>query len=343
MKRSRFCKVFAVLGAIFSSALSSCSNGSFHISLFVYTNNDTFMASLSSQIQNVLSKEYDLRVYNGESSQTLQNDQIVSELNDEENKFMIINLVDRLSAKTIIEKAKLDETPIIFINREPLERDLVNNDLVYYVGSKYESEGILQGDIANKFFGSYQNFLENFDKNKNKKVDVILVKGEQTHQDTENRTKYSVERLEELGYQVNTLDTRYCDWNRESARTYIAEIYEDYQNDIDLIFSNNDDMALGIIDYLKTLDTYKSNLPLYEEFFPIIGVDATEVGQESVMNDEMYGTVRNDFETQADIIYKLVDFIINERDLSKFPYVMDGPNSFHTDGIATTKENLLSL
>ena len=98
-------------------------------------------------------------------------------------------------------------------------------------------------------------------------------------------------------------------------------------------------MALGAIDYFKTLDDYDSSKPLYEQYPLIIGVDATEVGFEAVQNQEMYGTVQNDYEKQVAIIDELIDYLLNHIDMSTFPYKTDSGNFFRTDGIKITQEN----
>ena len=71
----------------------------------------------------------------------------------------------------------------------------------------------------------------------------------------------------------------------------------------------------------------------------IIGVDATEVGFEAVQNQEMYGTVQNDYEKQVAIIDELIDYLLNHIDMSTFPYKTDSGNFFRTDGIKITQEN----
>lgn len=327
-----FLCIFSSLGVI------SCGSNNWHISLFIYTFDDTFMSSYSNQIQTILKDKYYIQVFDGEASQSYQNDQIVSEINNESSRFLLINLVDRLAAKTIVEKAETVNKPIIFLNREPLEEDLANTNNAFYVGAKPESDGLLQAEIANEYFEGFSNFKEKYDRNQNGVLDLILIKGEQGHQDTENRSQYSVSGLTDLGYEINVLDTRFCDWNRTTSRDYLAEIYEYYKDDIDLIISNNDDMALGAIDFLKEQENYNPEIPLYENFFPIIGVDETSVGYEAVVNKEMYGTVRNDYETQVQIIDKLIEYKLNSYPMETFPYEMDAINSYHTDGIKVSQK-----
>lgn len=338
-KNSRFAKFLFLSMSLISISLMSCGENNSHISLFVYTSLDTFMQGYAKQIQDTLKDKYNVITFDGESSQTYQNDQIVSEINNPESKFLLINLVDRLASKTIIEKASTESKPIVFLNREPLEKDLRGSKLAYYVGARPESDGEIQGNIINEFFESSTNFLVNYDRNSNGKLDILLIKGEQGHQDTENRSQHSIDRLKLLGYDTNIIDSRFCDWVRTSATEFLAEVYEDYKDDIDVIISNNDDMALGAIDYLKTLPEYDPELPLYDQFPLIVGVDATEVGLDAIVNKEMYGTVRNDYETQVEIIDKLIEYLLNDYDMSSFPYTTESENFYRTDGIKITQDN----
>lgn len=344
MKKNKgFAKFLLTFSAFLGISITSCGQINKHISLFIYSSSDTFMASYSSQIQNTLRSKYEIRVFDGENSQSYQNSQIVDEINDSSTKVLLINLVDRLAAKTIVEKATKVSKPIIFINREPLEKDIIESSLAYYVGAKPESDGELQAEIVNEYFTSPENFLESFDRNSNGQLDIVLVKGEQGHQDTENRSKFSINKLRDLGYNVNILETRFCDRNRTTSRDYFAEIYQFIKGDVDLVLSNNDDMALGVIDYLTSLEDYDETKPLYETYFPIIGVDATDVGLDAVKEKKMYGTVRNDYEKQVEIIDKLIEYLLNNLDINTFPFEMDRKNFFHTDGIKITQINYESV
>ena len=324
--------------------LTSCSKNDFHISLFIYNSSDTFMKGYSELLVSTLENNYKVSTYYAEGSQSYQNDQILNELYSEDNKLLLVNLVDRLAAKTIIEKATSLNKPLIFLNRQPLANDLKSGKNCYYIGAKPESDGQLQAEIINEYFISNENFINSdLDKNKNGLLDIILIKGEQGHQDTENRSRNAIDTLMKYGYQVNILNTSFCDWNRIQAEEYIAKIYDEYHSDIDLVISNNDDMALGVIDYLKKLSTYQKDVPLYESYFPIIGVDATSVGLEAIQNHEMYGTVKNDYEKQVEIITTLIPILINNGSMIDFPFTMDSPNCFQTSGIKISQRNYLNL
>ncbi|MEG0529399.1 MAG: hypothetical protein RR578_03605, partial [Bacilli bacterium] len=71
--------------------------------------------------------------------------------------------------------------------------------------------------------------------------------------------------------------------------------------------------------------------------FPVIGVDATKVGLDSIQNDELYGTVENDADEQVEVIYKLAYYLLEELDFTNFPYAFDGYCSIHVKGKGITK------
>lgn len=158
-KNSRFAGFLLSIISLISISVVSCGESNSHISLFIYSSTDTFMQGYAEQIQDTLRDKYNVVTFNGESSQTLQNDQIVGEINNDESKFLLINLVDRLAARTIIEKSATKEKPIVFLNREPLESDLSGSRLAYYVGAKPESDGSLQAEIIDEFLVEMLNLL----------------------------------------------------------------------------------------------------------------------------------------------------------------------------------------
>ena len=314
-------------GLIFISLLplllSSCGNYKKRISLFLYDKNDDFISEFNESFNEIFAKEYDLKTYYASNSQKYQNENILEELDNTNNNFFVINLVDRTSGNAIIKKCKSKNIPVVFFNRRPLSNDLIyDNSSFLYVGSDPQYEGVLQAEIINDYFINFENFKEKFDKNKNGKLDVVLIKGERDHQDAEIRNLAVNYSLIDFGYDVNLISSSYCDWSREKSNKYFESIYDEYKNDIDLVISNNDSMALGVSDYLKSLD-YDCDKKLYEEFFPIVGIDGTKEGIESSKNGYLIGTVKNDSKEEAKAIYEVIKYTLNGENFESFPYVID--------------------
>ncbi|MEG0978117.1 MAG: galactose ABC transporter substrate-binding protein [Bacilli bacterium] len=331
-------KLLFPLLMMLSLSVVSCGEKAKKISMFFYNENDTFIKSLSEKLENKI-RNYvgNYKTYFADNSQVSQNGQIITEL-ENETSLLIVNTVDRLASSALIEKSNITKTPLIFVNREPLTEDLLRGNDVYYVGSDATEQGREQARIVDKLFGSKDKFKDSqFDRNKDNVVQVVLLKGEQGHQDAEQRSMYCIEQLKSLGYQVEILCSAFANWNREEATSKMTEIYKEYGDEIELIFSNNDDMGIGAIDYLKSLKEYNKKLSITEQYFPIIGVDATKVGIESIINDELYGTVENDADEQVAVIYKLAYYLLEKLDFKDFPYIFDSYCSIHVKGNGITK------
>lgn len=84
--------------------------------------------------------------------------------------------------------------------------------------------------------------------------------------------------MKQKGYQVEILDSIYANWERETAKQAMGEFELDK---IELLFTNNDDMALGAIDHLHEIGAPASeaDIPFNQAFFPIVGVDGTAAGK----------------------------------------------------------------
>ena len=340
-KKIQFLSSFLLI----SSLLMSCNTSDKHISFFYYSSNDNFITSLAKDLNSKFSTNYQTSQYFAENSQALQNKQITDEINEGTN-LLVVNLFDRLSASSIIEKAQTKNIPVIFINREPLINDIIYEPHVYYVGTDPIYEGTQQAQIVNELFGGYKQFKGcDFDKNGDGKIQTFMIKGELGHQDSELRTNYSLNTLKSLGYEIDLLQTKTCDWDSNKAKAEFGKSYPDFLDEngnstIELLLSNNDDMAFGVIDFLKTLDDYDEEEPIVSQYFPIVGVNGTEAGIKSIQNGELYGTVKNDFKSQADAIFKLAERLINKESLEDFEYLFDNERFIHIEGIPLTFNNI---
>ena len=57
------------------------------------------------------------------------------------------DLVDRMDATTVIDRADAAGIPIVFFNRELVEEDLNRSDKLYYVGAEALESGRMPGQI----------------------------------------------------------------------------------------------------------------------------------------------------------------------------------------------------
>lgn len=345
--KNNFLKTLLILPTI---CLGACQSVSRKAEIFIYDSTDAYVKSLQSHIIEDIDDYIDYHLNYAERKQMTQNEQFIEALNNSSTKIILINMVDRLASSALIEKAAIKKIPMIFMNREPLADDFSSSwatSNCFYVGGDPANQGTLQADIANDLFGGPTAFANSiYDKNKDGQIQVTILKGEQGHQDCEERSRYCISRLKELGYNVQIQNSAYCNWERSLARESMKSLYND---NIELLFANNDEMALGAIEYLEndlkeetsssSIDSSSDSVPFYQRFFPIIGVDATDDGQAAVKAGTLYGTVLNNAAEQALVITDLMKYLLDATPIPS--YVDDNinidANFYHVEGEKITK------
>ena len=265
-----------------------------------YNQSDTFLneliACFKEELQSFESDDLEVTVTvrDAAGSQRTQDDQ-VKEMLDAGCNVLCVNLVDRADPSEIIDLARERDIPIIFFNREPVAEDLMQQDGLYYVGAEAEESGIMQGELA--VDAIRQN--DRIDRNKDGKIQYVVLEGEAGHQDAIIRTENAVETLKSNGIALEKLSYQIANWNRAQAQNRMEQMIGQYQNKIELVLANNDDMALGAMDAYRKLNYTESALPVF------FGIDGTDVGLQAVRDGKMAGTVYNDKEGQAEAMAKL--------------------------------------
>ena len=317
--------------------LSGCGQGGQRIAFFQYKSGDTFISEMMEHMTSGVPEEVAFEVRDAANSQSVQNQQIV-ELIEQGFDLFIINAVDRLACSSIVERCAREELPVIFFNREPTEDALLGYN-AYYVGADADSLGEKQAEMIAELFTD-QFAGSRFDKNNDGIVQLVILKGEQGHQDAEKRTDNCVARLKELGFKVDVLAIEVADWNRRDGQEAMRRLYSQFEDDIELVFANNDDMALGAIDYLLGAGVFSHTKSAEEQPFIIVGVDGTTVGLEAIENGLLYGTVNNDAIKQSNAILTLVEFILGGNAFNHFPYTITRGHYIYIDGDIITRANV---
>lgn len=286
------------------------------IGISVYNQYDTFISELMDEVEEyvqVMEDTYDisvtLDVQNAGSNQVTQNDQM-SYFIDRGCDIVCINLVDRTDASTIIERGKSANIPIIFFNRELVEEDLERWDKLYYVGADAFESGIIQGEILVE---ALETEFDSVDRNGDGVIQYVMLEGEAGHQDSIVRTMYAINTVTESGYEVEKLADEIANWNRDQAKTKMVQWMQEFGDHIEVVFANNDDMALGARDALKEAGYYEDankQLPV------ILGIDGTTEGLKAVEDEEFLGTVLNDSVGQAKGMMELAYAVVSGRELS---------------------------
>ena len=255
------------------------------IGVAIYQFADNFMTLYRTELVRYLTEDCgipaeNITVMDGKNDQAEQTNQIDGFIADNVD-VMILNLVQSTSAATVIQKADAAGIPVVFINREPSAEDMNLSDKICYVGADARQSGTFQGEIIAE--------TENHgDFNGNGVVDYVMIMGDPENVDAKYRTEFSIKALEDAGLKTNELYKQRGDWDQTKGQELAATALTQFGNDVDVIFCNNDAMALGA--YQAIVDAGRT---VGEDIY-LVGVDALDEVQEMVKEGKITGTVLND-------------------------------------------------
>ena len=292
-----------------------CCMGAALLSACGEQQSDTFLGELlecfKEQMDELESGDLEtvVAVRDAAGSQRTQNDQ-VKELINAGCNVLCVNLVDRADPSEIIDLAREKDIPIIFFNREPVAEDLLQWERMYYVGAEAKESGVMQGEVAAEVILADSGI----DRNNDGKIQYVVLEGEPGHQDAIIRTENAVDTIKSKGIKLEKLSYGIANWNRAQAQNRMQQLIGQYQNEIELVLANNDDMALGAIDAYKKLNRTESGMPVF------FGIDGTDVGLEAVVESELAGTVYNDKSGQAEAMAKLASALVTGEGMDELEF-----------------------
>ncbi|MGL5578770.1 MAG: galactose/glucose ABC transporter substrate-binding protein MglB [Fusobacteriaceae bacterium] len=297
-KLSMFLMALTVIGGV--STISTEAYAKTKLGFTVYKYDDNFMATVRQAIESSAKKDknVELMMNDSQNDQSKQNDQIDVMIAKGVDG-LAINLVDPAAAATVIQKAKSENIPVVFYNKEPSKADLDSYDKAYYVGTDSKESGVIQGELMAKHWKNNPSW----DLNKDGKIQYVLLKGEPGHPDAEARTIYSVKTLNDKGIPTQELHMDTAMWDTAQAKDKTeAWLSGPNGEKIEVVIANNDAMAMGAIEALKANN--KSSIPVF-------GIDALAEALALVESGAMAGTVLNDGPNQAQATFDLANNLAN--------------------------------
>ena len=270
------------------------------IGVTIYRYDDNFMSFLRRNIENRIAGKAQLIMNDSQNNQAQQNDQVDVMLNKNVNA-LAINLVDPQAAQTIIDKAKAKNLPVIFFNKQPSAEAMASYDKTWYVGTKPEESGDMQGKIVVDAWKADPTL----DKNGDGVIQYVLIKGEPGHPDAEARTSHVTMYITNNGLKVEKLEELNANWDTARAKDIVDAWIQKYGDKIEFIFSNNDAMALGALQSIQALGYNTGDKTKY---IPIVGVDAIPDMLNEIKKGTILGSVLNDPVGQSQA---LIDLSLN--------------------------------
>lgn len=264
------------------------------VGISIYKFDDNFMTLYRTELERYLTEDLGFKkenvvIQDGKGDQAEQTNQIQNFITQKYD-VLILNLVQASSAPEITDMCKDAGIPVVFINREPdvaeEERWASESINATYVGCDARQSGTYQGE----------EILETSNKgdiNGDGKVSYTMIQGDPENVDAQYRTEFSVKALTDAGVEVEELLKQRGDWDQAKAQQIAQDALNQYGDKIEVIFCNNDAMALGALQAIEAADR-KVNEDIY-----LVGVDALTEAVQNVLEDKQTGTVFNDHFSQA--------------------------------------------
>ena len=264
------------------------------VGISIYKFDDNFMTLYRTELERYLTEELgfkkeNITIQDGKGDQAEQTNQIQNFITQKYD-VLILNLVQASSAPEITDMCKEAGIPVVYINREP---DAAEEE-------RWESEGLNATYVGcdARQSGTYQGeeILETANKgdiNGDGKVSYIMIQGDPENVDAQYRTEFSVKALTDAGVEVEELLKQRGDWDQAKAQQIAQDALTQYGDKIEVIFCNNDAMALGALQAIEAAGR-KVNEDIY-----LVGVDALTEAVQNVIDGKQTGTVFNNHFAQA--------------------------------------------
>lgn len=257
--------------------------------------------------------------FDGKSNQDIQDEQLDKVLNERTADLLLLNIVNRGKAQTVINRIKETNIPVILFNREPVTPVPIQSySRALYIGTDATQAGELQGKMLINAWKSSRQFI---DRNDDKIMQYVMLEGESDNTEAIQRTKYSISTIEKAGINTQQIALKICDWRENLAYNDTKSLLEKYKKEIEVIIANDDTMAIGAI---KALQEYGYNKGDKSETIPVVGVDITPVAKEYIQKGYMLGSVFQDPKAYAEALYACGMNLINYKSpIADTKYTLD--------------------
>ena len=206
--------------------------------------------------------------------------------------FVIINLAEvsnGAALTTLFEDAGI---PFLFYNKQPAEateQEVLVDTGTIFIGTLARQAGDMQGEILAELYAENPEI----DRNGDGKLQYVMLMGEPQNDEAIARSQYSVETAEANGLVMEQIgETLVCNWDQAQAQDAINAVWAAEGDNIEVIFANNDMMALGAV---AALNGYGYNTGFDgDPSVVVIGVDAIDSALVSIKEGGMTATVQQD-------------------------------------------------
>lgn len=302
------------------------------IGVTIYKYDDNFMSFTRTAIEKAAEGKAELIMNDSQNDQAKQNDQVDAMIAKKVDA-LAINLVDPGAAASIAEKAEAAGIPVVFFNKEyPEGTDKIPYDKTIYVGTTSAESGTIQGELILDAWKANPEW----DTNGDGVMQYVMLVGEPGHPDAEARTKESIATLEAAGVPTEEIALQAAMWDASKAKEFMETWLAAHGDNIEMVISNNDGMALGAVEALKAAGYFTG-----DKYMPVVGVDAIPEVLELIKEKQILGTVLNDPLNQGKATIELaINAALGKDFLEGTSWEIDATKAVRVPYVAITEENL---
>lgn len=332
MKKNLFKINIIVIGLIFiisilkTNVVVSCSNFQIEkvqkVGVLLYKYSDDYISLLKNNLENIEKQnpgKVKFTFSDAFGDQKKQDDEIDKMLKENVD-LLLVNLVDTSeeSTKKVIEKIRVSNIPVIFFNREPINKEIVKSYEKAIILSTISEAGILQGNLVSNL---WNNNKKSIDRNNDNIMQYVMLTGDNEDLTAISRTQNVIDTIKNNKIKIEELDRENSKWDKELAKQSIASLLYRYGDKIEAIISNNDAMAIGAIEALQKQGYNNGDL---NKTILVVGIDAIPKAQELIKKGYMAGTVLQDPKEEAEALYTLgMNLISNKNAIENTKYNYD--------------------
>lgn len=230
--------------------------------------NDTFLMTIKDGMEKYskeTGKDLDVTYVDAKEDLAVQMGQVENFATQKMDAIIVVP-VNTEATTPMSELAISKKIPLIYANRKP--QDLAQG--TYFVGSNDKSAGVLQGEYLAKKL--------------NRKGNIVILQGILSNEGAISRTQ-GVQEVIDKHPDMKITKVQAGNWERAKGMS-IMENWLSSGDKIDAVASNNDDMAIGAIEAIKSAKK--------DGQIVIIGVDATPDGLGELKAGNLSATVFQD-------------------------------------------------
>ncbi|NDL66813.1 substrate-binding domain-containing protein [Anaerotalea alkaliphila] len=236
--------------------------------------NDTFQTYLIDAA-NAYAQEnnIDLIVVDAQNDVVKQQDQVNTFVTQGVDALVVLP-IDTSATAPMTKAAQDAGIPLVYCNTNP-HPDGNFPEGTYYVGSIEKEAGTFQAEYIGELLGGVGN--------------VAILQGSLTHEGALQRTEGVEETLASKYPDIKVVGAQTAEWQRDMAMSVTENWMTANNNDIQAIFANNDEMALGAVNVAQArgMDV------------KVIGIDGTTDALTAIKAGTLAGSVFQDAEGQA--------------------------------------------